>query len=384
MNRAVSRLVPHSFDEARVREAAEEMRAELGAPPTLAIAFISTDYTPHLEDFQEIITVHGHASQLVGSTGSGLIGTRKEAEMASGFSLLFLYLPQGKVRTIPLAQGQVETAESDNFWQEVAGGSAETWLTLANPFRFDTDTWLKEWNRAFPQAPTLGGLASGPDGEENVVVFGPAIGQTCDALAIALDGVRVETVISQGCRTIGEALPITRADEHLLLELGSRPAYQVLEQAFNTLAEAEKQHARGNLFAGLAVNEYQEKFGRGDFLVRNILGADPATGAVVVGAQPRTGQTMQYQLRDAVTATEELTSLLTPLSAAKAKPIASILFSCNGRGEHLFGTPSHDAEAVCKSVGAVPSTGFFCNGEIGPVGGSNFIHSYTASIGFIY
>ena len=239
MNRAVSRLVPHSFDEARVREAAEEMRAELGAPPTLAIAFISTDYTPHLEDFQEIITVHGHASQLVGSTGSGLIGTRKEAEMASGFSLLFLYLPQGKVRTIPLAQGQVETAESDTFWQEVAGGSAETWLTLANPFRFDTDTWLKEWNRAFPQAPTLGGLASGPDGEENVVVFGPAIGQTCDALAIALDGVRVETVISQGCRPIGEALPITRADEHLLLELGSRPAYQVLEQAFNTLAEAE-------------------------------------------------------------------------------------------------------------------------------------------------
>jgi len=384
MNRAVSRLVLHSFDEARVRAAAEEMRAELGGAPTLAIAFLSTGYAPHLAEFQEIVAVHGHSAMLCGCTGSGLIGTGREAEMSEGFSLLFLHLSGASVRAVPLSQADIETSSGDAFWREKVGVSPAAWLAFADPFRFDADTWLREWNAAFPGTPVLGGLAGGSRGDEDVAIFGPGIGDTSDALAIALDGVRLETVVSQGCRPIGEALPVTRADEHLLFELGSRPAYQVLEQAFSTLADADKQRARGNLFAGLAVDEYKEQFGRGDFLVRNILGADPATGAVVVGAHPRTGQTLQYQLRDAVSADEELQSLLAPLAARDERPIASLLFCCNGRGKHLFGTPDHDAKAVADALGAAPSAGFFCNGEIGPVGGSNFLHGYTASIGLIY
>jgi len=384
MNRAASRFVLQPYDEARVRAAAEEMRAELGGSPTVAFAFLSAGYTPHLAEFQEIVAVHGHAAVLCGCTGSGLIGTGREAEMTEGFSLLFLHLPKAHVRAVPLSQADVEVSGGNSFWREKAGASAAAWLALANPFRFDADTWLREWNSAYPGAPVLGGLAGGPQGDEDVTVFGPTIGDTSDALAIALDGVRLETVVSQGCRPIGEPLPVTRADEHLLFELGSRPAYQVLEQAFNTLADADKQRARGNLFAGLAVDEYKEQFGRGDFLVRNILGADPATGAVVVGAHPRTGQTLQYQLRDAASADEELKTLLAPLAARDEKPIASLLFCCNGRGKNLFGAPHHDAKAVADSVGPVPSAGFFCNGEIGPVGGSNFLHGYTASIGLIY
>jgi small ligand-binding sensory domain FIST len=384
VNRAASRLVLANYDEDRVRSAAEELRAELGAAPTLALAFVSTGYTDHLADFQEIVAVHGHAAVLAGCTGSGLIGTAREAEMTEGFSLLFLHLPEANIRAVPLAQAQVETSEGDAFWRDASAGTAEAWLTFANPFRFDADTWLREWNNAFPGTPVLGGLASGPRGDEDVTVFGPVIGETSDAIAIALNGVRLETVVSQGCRPIGEALPVTRADEHLLMELGSRPAYQVLEQAFNTLAEADKQRARGNLFAGLAVDEYKEQFGRGDFLVRNILGADPATGAVVVGAHPRTGQTLQYQLRDAASADEELKTLLAPLAARDEKPIASLLFCCNGRGKNLFGTPDHDAKATAAALGASPSAGFFCNGEIGPVAGTNFLHGYTASIGLIY
>ena len=384
MNRAVSRLILHRFDESRIRLVAEEMRAELGGAPTLAVAFLSSGYAPHLAEFQEIVAVHGHVAVLCGCTGSGLIGTGREAEMSEGFSLLFLHLPAASVRVVPLSQADVETSSGETFWRERAGVSPAAWLALANPFRFDADTWLREWNTAFPGTPVLGGLAGGPRGDEDVTVFGPTIGQTSDALAIALDGVRLETVVSQGCRPIGEPLPVTRADEHLLFELGSRPAYQVLEQAFNTLAEADKQRARGNIFAGLAVDEYKEQFARGDFLVRNILGADPATGAVVVGSHPRTGQTLQYQLRDAASADEELQSLLAPLAARNEKPVASLLFCCNGRGKNLFGSPDHDAKAVVTALGATPSAGFFCNGEIGPVGGSNFLHGYTASIGLIY
>ncbi len=384
MNRAAARLVLGKYDESRVRATAEEMRAELGADPTLALAFISTTCSPHLEEFQEVVAVHGHAPLLAGCTGSGLIGTVREAELTEGFSLLFLHLPESRIRAVPISQAQVETSDGDAFWHDATGGNAQAWLTFANPFRFDADTWLREWNSAFPGAPVLGGLASGPRGEEDVTVFGPNIGDTSDALVLALDGVRLKTVVSQGCRPIGEALPVTRADEHLLIELGSRPAYQVLEQAFNTLPDAEKQRARGNLFAGLAVDEYKEKFGRGDFLVRNILGADPATGAVVVGAHPRTGQTLQYQIRDATSADEELQSLLAPLAARDEKPIASLLFCCNGRGKNLFGTTDHDAKLVADRLGPAPSAGFFCNGEIGPVAGTNFLHGYTASIGFIY
>ena len=384
MNRAASRLVLASYDEGRIRACAENMRAELGAPPTLALAFVSSSYVDHLAEFQEVVAVHGHAPMLVGCTGSGLIGTGREAETVEGFSLLFLHLPEANVRAVPLTQAQVESSDGDAFWRNASGGNAGAWLAFANPFRFDADTWLREWNSAFPGAPVLGGLANGPRGDEDVTVFGPSIGDTSDALVLALDGVRLETIVSQGCRPIGEALPVTRADEHLLIELGSRPAYQVLEQAFNTLADDDKQRARGNLFAGFAVDEYKELFGRGDFLIRNILGADPATGAVVVGAHPRTGQTLQYQLRDAASANEELKTLLAPLAARDEKPIASLLFCCNGRGKHLFGGPDHDAKAIAEKLGPHPSAGFFCNGEIGPVGGSNFLHGYTASIGLIY
>lgn len=384
VNRAVSRLVVQTFDEARVRAAAEEMRAELGGAPTLALAFLSAGYAEHLPEFQEIVVVHGHAAMLCGCTGSGLIGTGREAEASEGFSLLFLHLPEARIRAVPLAQTEVETLDAAGFWHEKAAAPAAAWLALANPFRFDADTWLREWSNAFPGVPVLGGLAGGPRGDEDVAVFGPGIGDTSDALAVALDGVRLETIVSQGCRPIGEPLPVTRADEHLLFELGSRPAYQVLEQAFDTLADADKQRARGNLFAGLAVDEYKEQFGRGDFLVRNILGADPATGAVVVGAHPRTGQTLQYQLRDAGSAGEELRSLLAPLAARDEKPVASLLFCCNGRGKNLFGSANHDAKAVSDQFGPLPSAGLFCNGEIGPVGRSNFLHGYTASIGLVY
>ena len=373
-----------SYDEGRIRACAEEMRAELGATPTIALAFVSASYVDHLAEFQEVVAVHGHAPMLVGCTGSGLIGTAREAETVEGFSLLFLHLPEANVRAVPLTQAQVESSDGDKFWRDASGGNAGAWMAFANPFSFDADTWLREWNSAFPGTPVLGGLASGPRGDEDVTVFGPTIGDTSDALVLALDGVRLETVVSQGCRPIGEALPVTRADEHLLIELGSRPAYQVLEQAFNTLADADKQRARGNLFAGLAVDEYKELFGRGDFLIRNIFGADPATGAVVVGAHPRTGQTLQYQLRDAASADEELQALLAPLAARDEKPIASLLFCCNGRGKNLFGAPDHDAKAIAEKLGPHPTAGFFCNGEIGPVGGSNFLHGYTASIGLIY
>jgi small ligand-binding sensory domain FIST len=191
--------------------------------------------------------------------------------------------------------------------------------------------------------------------------------------------VKIRTLVSQGCRPIGEALPVTGVEENVIQSLGSRPAWRILDDAFQSLSNAEKAGAKGNLFAGLAMTEYRDEFHRGDFLIRSILGADEQSGSVSVAAFPRVGQTVQYQLRDAVAADEDLTRLAGAIRSRGVNPFASLVFSCGGRGRGLFGAPSHDAGALAATFGKHPSAGFFCNGEIGPVGGKNFVHGYTVS-----
>jgi small ligand-binding sensory domain FIST len=200
------------------------------------------------------------------------------------------------------------------------------------------------------------------------------------ALALAVKGTTIRTIVSQGCKPVGEPFTITQAEENLVYSLGSRPAYQVLSETFNALSDNEKERARGNLFAGIAASEYVAELKRGDFLVRNLLGADPQTGAVAIGARARTGQTLQYQLRDKRTAHTDLVELATVNGLQGCEPFASLIFSCNGRGQRFFGAPNHDAATLAEIFGPVPSAGFFCNGEIGPIGHASYLHGYTASV----
>ena len=205
-----------------------------------------------------------------------------------------------------------------------------------------------------------------------------------DGLALGLrGGVAVRTIVSQGCRPIGEPLTITGARQNLLITLGSKPAYTVLNDVFNRLSDHDKARARGNLFAGLAMSEYVHDYKRGDFLIRNILAADPDAGAVEVGAPLRVGQTLQYQLRDRDSADEDLRELCHTADTEGTRPFASFLFACNGRGRGLFSVPNHDAGVLAEVLGAHPSAGFFCAGEIGPVGNQNHLHGYTASIALL-
>jgi small ligand-binding sensory domain FIST len=202
-------------------------------------------------------------------------------------------------------------------------------------------------------------------------------------VAVAFGGqVELLSVISQGCTPIGETWTITKAEQNLIHEIANRPAYQVLAETFNSLSAEEQGKARGNLLIGLVVNEYLETFHRGDFLVRNILGGDPNSGSLAVGALPRPGQTMQFQRRDASAATEDMNELLDRLPPRLAgRPVyGGCLFNCTGRGHRLFGHPNHDAGLVQEKAGPIELTGFFCNGEIGPVGLRNFLHGYTASL----
>jgi small ligand-binding sensory domain FIST len=202
-------------------------------------------------------------------------------------------------------------------------------------------------------------------------------------VAVSVGGaVKLEGVISQGCTPIGESWTLTRVEKNFIHQIANRPAYAVLDETFQKLPPAEQQKARGNLLIGLVVNEYREDFHRGDFLVRQLIGGDPNSGVLAVGAQPRAGQMMQFQRRDAAAATEDMTELL---ARAKKQLAGSTIYGgclccCNGRGQGLFGEPDHDAGLVQKQLGPFGLAGFFGNGEIGPVGGKNYLHGFTASL----
>jgi small ligand-binding sensory domain FIST len=193
--------------------------------------------------------------------------------------------------------------------------------------------------------------------------------------------VSIRTVVSQGCRPIGDRYIVTKADKNMILELSGAPALERLQAMFDALDPNEQRIAQNGLHFGIVMDEQRNRFGRGDFLVRNLVGADQTSGALAVGDLVKEGQTVQFHVRDADSASEDLHLLLAGERARQSAPaLGALMFSCCGRGRGLFGRPHHDVTAVRERIGAVPIAGFFAQGEIGPVCGTNFLHGYTASI----
>jgi small ligand-binding sensory domain FIST len=254
---------------------------------------------------------------------------------------------------------------------------------LPDPFSIDAQKLLDVFNTTFPQRPVLGGLASGGQSPGTcALLFNGEV--VHGAVGAVLEGNFVlRTVVSQGCKPIGQPQIITRCEGHIIYELGRRPALEVIRETITNLSPADQDLVRTSLMIGRVIDEYKEQFGRGDFLIRTFMGADAQSGAVAFGDAFRAGQTVQLHVRDATTAREDLQLLmetLTPdISARPAR--GALLFSCNGRGAHMYGEPDHDSRVIAETTGAIPIAGFFCNGEIGPIGPTNFLHGFTASIG---
>ncbi len=355
-----------SYSPAAAEKAALEIRETLGRPARLAFVFADTGYVPHLTDFCDTLRVDGHVTDVVGCTCGGRVSGAREIEEGVGCSILALACEAGD----PVITG-------DDHPLPQLTTSPNAWITLLNPYAVTANDWLEEWNRAFPGVPIIGGLASGGNEEEVEVFFN---GRTVNGIAVPVVGqTGILPVVSQGCRPIGEPLTVTKAENNVVYALGGQPAYSALESAFQSLTDDEKSNARGNLFAGIAGTEYVDEFKPGDFLIRNIIGADPNSGAVVIGGIPRIGQTLQYQLRDRSVAGADLERALKSVPLAGRRPFASLLFSCVARGQEFFGESDHDARQLASATGSRASAGFFCNGEIGPVGGRNALHGYTAA-----
>ncbi|HZP81995.1 MAG TPA: FIST N-terminal domain-containing protein [Chthonomonadaceae bacterium] len=336
--------------------------------------------------------LHRHLSPrvLVGCTCEGVIGGDKEIEGEPGVSVLAGSLPDVTLTPFHIALDEWEdllTADDDTALRRRVGllgakkEATRAFLLFADPFTTPIVELMEALDRLAPGVPTVGGMASGASQiGQNVLLLNDDVLEE-GTVGVRVGGpVRVETVVSQGCRPIGETYLVTRAEGNMIVTLGGRTALEVVREMLAALAPDEQALVRNGLFVGIVINEYQPAFERGDFLVRSVLGADPDSGAVAVGDAVRAGQTVQFHVRDAETADEDLRLLMTRAAQDETAPTGAFLFSCNGRGIRLFDLPNHDVRGVLEAVPETPVAGFFAAGELGPVGGRSFIHGHTASI----
>jgi small ligand-binding sensory domain FIST len=386
-DRAATGYWKTAFDDEALKAWAQRLRQELTAPHvSLGLLFMTPHYFEAAARILEVLRVHAEIPLLLGCSSTSLIMGAREIEDEAGLVLSLFALPGAELRGCHFTQEQVEEANGPGYWALETGLTAEQihgWLAFVDPFNLDAEAWLRGWNEAYAPKPIVGGLASGDFAQRTTQLYLDGEVFEEGGVAVALAGnIELQSVISQGCTPIGQTWTITKTEHNIIHKIANRPAYEVLQETFANLPESEQRKARGNLFVGLVVNEYLEEFHRGDFLVRNILDGDPRSGSLAVGALPRQGQTMQFQRRDAAAATEDMTALLRRLSKnlAGRSIYGGCLCTCNGRGHRLFGHPNHDAGLVQEKLGPLDLAGFFCNGEIGPIGERNFLHGYTASL----
>jgi small ligand-binding sensory domain FIST len=373
-------------------EAAEDLARQ--AHPRLAsgrsdllLLFVHPRFAAHAQPLAEQLRISLAARHLVGCTGAGIIGHNDEIEHQPAAALLAAELPEVEITPFHVTQEQVEEANGPAFWHyqlAVAPSRNPNLLLLADPFSVAAVPLVQSLSDAYPDAPLAGGLASGAQqpGENRLLLDSDLIEN--GAVGVALSGrIAMRTIVSQGCRPIGEPFTVTRAEKNIVFELGGQPPMALLQTMLPTLSQGDQQLARTSLLIGRVINEYKENFGRGDFLVRTLIGHDPQSGAVAVGDMVRTGQTVQFQVRDGKSADEDLRALLAKesLLPGAAAVRGAVMFSCLGRGEGMYGTRSHDIKMLHEYFGPVPTAGFFCNGEIGPVGGHTFVHGFTSVVG---
>jgi small ligand-binding sensory domain FIST len=369
-------------------EAAAALDAQLGgSPPDLLLAFVSPDHAQRCERLSALARRRFPGALLAGCTGGGVIGAAHEAEDGPALALTAAALP--RVALSPFHVDMTSLPEPDDgpdAWRArivgVAPDAEPKLLLLADPFTIDARALIAGLDAAYPAAPKFGGLASGGRRPgQNRLLLGGEVHRT-GAVGIAFAGdLAVDTVIAQGCRAIGSPMLVTRCRGNLLEELDRRRPLEVLSELYTALGERDRELMQHSLFLGLEMRQDRVEYEAGELLVRNLLGADEETGALAVGAELTPMTVAQFVLRDARTAEEDLKDLLERQrrTAGAAPPAGALLFSCLGRGAGLFGRSDHDTELFEEKLGPAPLGGFFCNGEIGPVGGSTFVHGYTSA-----
>ena len=365
----------HPLTTQAAGEVVGEVLEQVGEAPDLAVLFVSAAHLGLMAEIAETVRTALRPSALIGVTASSIVGGGREVEDRPAISLW-----AGNVGAVEPVR--LETQRLNGGWA-LTGLPAETdavtprvLLLLADPFSIPTDGMLDRLRAKAPTVQVVGGMAStgrAPGGNrlvlDDAVFDNGAVGVLLDASVVS------GTVVSQGCRPVGRAYVVTRATDNVIHDLAGVPALDRLRDIVAGLPPGDRALVQEGLHVGRVIDEQKDSFGRGDFLISNVMGADPEAGDITIGATAEVGSTVQFQVRDADSADEDLRHLL-----AGQQGRAALVFTCNGRGRNLFDAPDHDARLVHDQVGQGAVAGMFCAGELGPVGGRNFVHGYTASV----
>ena len=365
-------------------EVIEEARRAVDGKVDAAFAFFTAHHRENAQDMLERLWLELDPQALVGCSAEGVIGGDREIERQPGIAILVAELPDVRVHPFHIAGQTVwrhMLSDSDELKERIGiGPETKAIIAFGDPFTTPVDQLLQSLDENAAGVPLVGGMASSatrPGGNallRNDELFSEGM------VGLSLSGpIEVDTIVSQGCRPIGEPMVITRSRENVVEQLGGKPALQALQETVNAMPPEERELLENGLFIGRAVSEYRERFRRGDFLVRNVVGIDQDSGSVAMADYARTGQTVQFHVRDARTADEDLGMMLQP-QKQRGPAAGGLLFSCNGRGTRLFEEPCHDIRLARGALPQTPIAGFFAAGELGPVGGKNFIHGHTASM----
>ena len=414
MGQGLSTLVD---SRAAAEQACDQALAKLdGAAVDLAFVFFTPQHVDHAQEISKALHERCAPGALLGTSAVSVIGGGREIERGPGVSVLLASLPGVRVQTFDVEDfPPIDDADRVQDWANAlhAGPDLRLVVMFVDPFSIPLGRVLPLANKALqsraPRAepgglrvsrPVLfGGLASASAKAGGNVLLHQSAVMRSGAVGVSLSGrLRIDTVISQGCRPIGPTMVVTRAKANLIFELGGKPAVRAIQEIVEALGENPQEVLKGGLFIGAVIDEYKERFGRNDFLIRNIVGVDQEGGSIAVADPVRVGQTVRLHTRDAKTASEDLALLLDAQKLYDA-PFGSLMVTCNARGERLFSTRHHDAQAVVRAfrgqepattaggnildpgaTSALPQAGFFALGEIGPIGGTSFLHGNTASV----
>ncbi|MBT4693041.1 MAG: hypothetical protein HOB73_06840 [Planctomycetaceae bacterium] len=383
-NRFSNALITNANWSEEIEKCCQTLIEDIEVSPDLAMVFVSPHFADEFQEIADAIQEKLQPSNMIGCVGDSIISGGREIEGDPAITIWASALPDTKIETTHLllqrvSDGGIISGTEKLPIEHITVRQESVLIVLGEPFSFPTDLLLSQLAEDYPELRVLGGMASGfqRPGKNLVLVNGTVCCEGAAGLLID-GGVQVHSVVSQGCRPIGDRLVVTKVEQNMVLELGGKPAMKVLEELFMRLPTSDKDLMSQGFFLGRVISEYQDDYEMGDFLIRNVTGIDTERGAIVVNDYFKVGQTVQFQVRDEESASNELRQMLVKNESAEVN--GGLLFTCNGRGTRLFAEPNHDAGVIKETVGDIPLAGFFAQGEIGPVGGENQVHGYTASV----
>jgi small ligand-binding sensory domain FIST len=370
---------------AAASSAVRQAQASLDGPPDLVCVFACSQSAEAVEAAAHCAMEVAGTPNVIGCGAPGVIGGNHGVEDSSAVSAWAARLPGARIEPFRLETLKFPGEDPEAARRLAVVGMPQTRdddvvaILLADPYTFPVDAFVERSGEVLPGLPLVGGLATGHSGRGSARLFADGAVVDSGAVGVLLGGsLMTTTIVSQGARPVGPPMAVTRAEDNVLYELAGAPALTKLEEIVSELPDKERELIQGGLLIGVAMDEYAEQHERGDFLVRSVVGADPAAGALATGDVIDVGRTVRFQVRDAGAAEEDLALMLGDLQMSPVE--GALLFSCTGRGRAMFPNSDHDVRVLRSRLGAPGIGGFFAAGEIGPVGGRNHVHGFTASI----